>query len=574
LFALGASARPEARKSEPKSSPVVPASPLRFIPAEADLVLQVPSPRRAAETAVTLDTLQKLQTFSVVRELLDGTQARRGKQFLAYFEKEMGCKWPELLDRVAGRGIALGAKFGDKAPALLAIQGTDEAAVKKFVKTALAVAQAELDRQETGVKIARREYKGSEAASIGPDLHIARVGPVVLLSNKQEALKRALDIQDGGKSAADLPAVGEALRLLPKAPLVSLYIDMKVAHASPQGKALYKSPRDDVVQTFAIGSLLDVLGRTPYVVVGVCQEKDGFLTTVRAPRGRAGMGGDRLLHLPAEEGMPGSRPLLEPKGVLFSQSFYFDLANMWNEREKLFPKKVADDIAKGDKNTGRFLGGAKLSDLYTQTAPYKRVIVVNQPKAGYKRQPKQRIPAFAVVTELRQPEKFGRAMDTVLRGAALLATTQVKLKLTEETHAGVEITGYRFDEKAPLKNDVNDIRFNFSPCYCQVGNQYVFCSTIELARELVGLLQKEQKSPPTGQRASSLIRLYGAGGAAALKDTEDQLITQVILDQAVPPGEAREQVEAFITLVRQFGSLSLSANYHEREFRYEIRSGK
>jgi hypothetical protein len=284
------------------------------------------------------------------------------------------------------------------------------------------------------------------------------------------------------------------------------------------------------------------------------------------------MGSDLALHLPPKADDPGSRPLLEPKGVLFSQSFYLDTASIWNDRDKLFPKEVAQGLAKGDKNPALALAGAKISQLLTQAGPYHRIVVVNQPTAGYQKQPRQPIPAFAVVTELREPEKFGRSMESVLRSAALLARGQFSLKLVEEKHKGVAITGYRFDEKAPLKADVNDIRFNFSPCFARVGNQFVWCSTLELCRELVGLLQEEDAGK--GDVVVSRRRLYAAGGAELLRAFEDQLVTQTILDQAVPVEEAREQVKALVALVRRLGTLTIEATFRADEFRFEFLTGK
>jgi len=70
-----------------------------------------------------------------------------------------------------------------------------------------------------------------------------------------------------------------------------------------------------------------------------------------------------------------------------------------------------------------------------------------------------------VVLELRDPEAFSKSIGTVLRGAALLALTQVKLKMVEEKHAGCDLVGWRFDETTTFKPDVNDLRFNFSPCF-------------------------------------------------------------------------------------------------------------
>ena len=66
-------------------------------------------------------------------------------------------------------------------------------------------------------------------------------------------------------------------------------------------------------------------------------------------------------------------------------------------------------------------------------------------------------------------------------------------------------------------------------------------------------------------------RFYASGAAALLADVKEQLVTQTILDQAVPPGEAREQVEALLALVRGLGTLTLEDAYLPQEFRYDIR---
>src|SRR5436309_15641108 len=44
-------------------------SPLRFIPAEADILAEVQSPRRLVETVLKLDALKQLQTFPAAKEL-------------------------------------------------------------------------------------------------------------------------------------------------------------------------------------------------------------------------------------------------------------------------------------------------------------------------------------------------------------------------------------------------------------------------------------------------------------------------------------------------------------------------
>ncbi|HEY7426904.1 MAG TPA: hypothetical protein VH682_21895 [Gemmataceae bacterium] len=562
------------RAETPK--PQTPPGPLRLLPDQADLLVEVPQPRRLVETLTTLDMLKQLQQLAPVRELFDSTNARRFYQLLAYFEKELGAPWPQLLDRLAGRGAVLGIKFGPKpAPSLLVIQGRDEKLMRQFFQLGLSVVEQELARQEAKDKPVKKMYEGIDTVRIGAEFHAAVAGDALFLSNSEKALHTGLDRQlgRGAKSMADVPGLREATELLPPEPLVSFWLNMETVREAPAAKALYQSlPRDDPNLTVLLGHYLDLLGRSPFVCAGLYRDKDGFTATARVPRGRDGMGLDQLLHVPPP-GKPGSRPLLEPKNVLYSESNYLDVSRIWTERDRLFNEKQVKALEQFDKKSAPFLVGAKIDKLLTQAGPYYRFVAAHQSSVGYKTTPKISIPAFALVWELREPEAFGKAMETILRGAALLGGAQANLKLAEEKYKDCKLVGYRFPEDKPIKGDVNDLRFNFSPCFTRVGDQFIACSTIELCRELVDLLQKEGTTPARGDAAPTRSRLYASGTAAYLTTIEELLVTQITLDQAVKPKEAREQVRMFFDLIRQLGVLTLGSRFQDKMSQYDIRLG-
>src|SRR5262249_50350571 len=149
-------------------------TPLRLIPAQADLLAEVKQPRRLVETLLNLDLVRQLKEFAPVQEQLNSTRARRFYQLLTYFEKELGRPWPELLDGLAGGGAALGVKFGpNPSPVLVVIQGKDEELVRKFVRLGLQVFEQELARQDRlKEKPVKGSYHGVETVRLGNDLHI------------------------------------------------------------------------------------------------------------------------------------------------------------------------------------------------------------------------------------------------------------------------------------------------------------------------------------------------------------------------------------------------------------------
>ena len=67
------------------------------------------------------------------------------------------------------------------------------------------------------------------------------------------------------------------------------------------------------------------------------------------------------------------------------------------------------------------------------------------------------------------------------------------------------------------------------------------------------------------------MRLYASGVAAYLRTIENLLFTQAVLDQAVSPKEARQQVKWFLDFIQDLGALALEPHYYDKSFRYNIR---
>src|SRR5437879_4101825 len=82
------------------------ADPLDYMPASAQVVVVSDSPRKFAEAVTALEAFQKAQKLPQYRAIYDSAVAKRAFQLLAMAEKELGAKWPELLDQLAGGGVA------------------------------------------------------------------------------------------------------------------------------------------------------------------------------------------------------------------------------------------------------------------------------------------------------------------------------------------------------------------------------------------------------------------------------------------------------------------------------------
>src|SRR5947209_784919 len=466
--------------------------PFRLVPKQADAVLKVESPAQLVATVAGFEPVRQLLKFDAAREQLESTNARRFKQLIDYYEKELGAPWPVLLDRLTGGGVVAALKFerGGKPPFLLVVQSKDEALLRQTFAIVLKVTEQELARQDAKEKPTRESYHGLDVVKLNAETYAALAGSALLVANRADALHLALDLHANGpaESLAGADGPAKAKQALPPDPLAWLWVNLRPAQESAEGKELFKYPKNDPNQVILFGGLIDVIGQAPFVAAGLHRQPDGFLGVVRMPKGRDATPEGLSLHLPPA-GQNGSLPLLEPKDLVYSDSFYLDVARVWTEREKLFGKAARKSFDDAEKQVGRFLAGRKLSELLTAVGPYHRIVVAAQTKPGYKVRPQQQFPSFAFVTSMRDRD-FGNAMDGILRAVALFTGSQAKLKLVEERIGDVTLVGYRFPENGSLPNDEGNVRFNFSPCFAAVGDQFFAASTIELRRELVALLQK------------------------------------------------------------------------------------
>lgn len=551
-----------------------PPDPLRLVPASADLVLKIEKPRGLVEAFTSQPVLQQLLQFEAVRDALDTASVRRFYQLLAYYERELGAAWPELLDQTAGGGIVLAVQLSADQKdnkLLLAIQARDEKQLRKLFELVQRVVQDELDRQDAKVRLEKTTYKGVEGVKVGPDFCAAGAGSTLLVANKVDVLKTAIDRHQGdfksGPGVLEAKKFRAAKRLVGEDALAWLYFDLAKAKQAPGAKDVFSRPANDQNLTVLFGGWIDTIRRSDFVAAGFYRESDGLRLSVRLPAGRDGMTEEMAFHVPLK-GQPGTLPPLEPAGTLFSTSFYLDLAAMWEQRAKLFPPKVVKGLEDFDKQGSRFTVGTSVSKLFGQSGPYHRVVVAQPSRPAYKTGPGTKIPAFAVVTSMRDPA-FGQSLEAMLRAAGLFSLGQVKLSMKEEKVGDVTLVTYRFDEQAPLPADAGNIRFNFTPCFARVGDQFVLASTTDLGRELIGLLSKKRTPEPT--TATSRMRFSGAGAAAALKAAEDQVITQAILDRAVPAERAKEEVAQFMKYLEQLGRLEVSSDYRADQFRFDLR---
>jgi hypothetical protein len=539
------------------------ADPLAFVPPSSQVVLVADHPRRLAEVVTGLDAFKTAQTLPAVADLYDTTTARRLLRLLAFAEKELGAKWPDLLDQLGGNGVAVAARFlPEPAPAVLVLSGTDERQAEKALALAVAVIGDEIARQGGTDKPVRETVDGVEVTRFGKAFHAARVGATILVSNDGAWLREAA----AGKGRDPHPARKAALGLLPKDPLGWAWVDLASLKQTQQAKDFFDAAQKDVIQLLLFGAAVDCARRSDFLAAGLYREKAGLRLAARLPAGRDGMGEHVAVQVPPA-GTPGTLPPLEPPGTVYSHSVYVDAGYLWKNRDKLTDEETRKAIDEGEKMASKVLpSNVKLGDLLAMWGPHHRVVVANHDARPYKTEPGLKLPAFGYVASARDP-RFGPALDPVIRSAALLGTVQFGLRMSEHQHDGVTLTAYRFPENKPLADDPDGVRFNFEPCFAVIGGELVVASTVELGKKLVTEVKKG-----AGKGGPAVLRgVFRSGAAAdALAGFTDPLVTDAVLARGVGLAAARKEVADLVAFAKTLGTVTVEIDVTDKEYRADV----
>jgi hypothetical protein len=549
-----------------KTGIAAPPDPLRLLPNDVTLVLKVEKPRELVESIVNQGAYRSYQELPQVREFLESAGSRRFFQVLSHIETRLGAKWPELLDQLSGGGMALGIVTGsDPAPALLVIQGSDEKKTAAAFECFLQLFTDELARQSKLDKALMPQVvsnAGVDVLTLGDDFFVARTEATIVIANKRKMFDSALSqLKTAGpaKSVLERTNLQAARRLLGGDPLAWLWFDLQAAKQDKAFRDFLETARKEILNTLVVGATVDAVRRSEYLAVGLFRTETGLKLTGKLPAKRAELPGEFALHVPMKPDTPGSLPLIELPGMLYSQSFYLDLASLWTDRKRLLNDQILMEFEKGVADISKFIPGTTLHQLLEMSGPHHRLVAIERGTNQYKTIPDVPLPEMALVSSMKDPQ-FGKSFGTTIRTAAVVASLNFGLTMSETKQDDVGILSYRFSETKPLPADPTNIRFNFVPSFAVVDGYWILASSPQLVNELIAEVRKPI-SPAACSPAVWRGWALGSGAASGLNSRPVPIITSAVLSQGIGLAEARNQIRELAKFLNQFGTIRLSLDH-------------
>lgn len=524
-----------------------------WIPAEAGLVLDAAGARQVLDSLLSPAILGKVEESDGWQKYRKSAKGKGQQLFVSYLEKQFGCRWQEILKKLADGGLTLGV--GDGGAWVAISDAESEAFLAKAHEILLSVGKSGAKKKGTESFVQDYHYRGVDfwTLSGGKEYH-AVLGKRFVVSNKLEAFKRVLDLRSGdatgsiaenpGYATAKKQAAGAskgATLVLSPGALQALRLKGK-----NQGKPA-KEPNPLAVLLLA--GYGERLGEADWLGLGL-DAADGALD-LRVAAETGSEPAAAFAH-PAEPG-DGALPVLDVPRRLAGLSLYRDLGAFYAAKDELFPERTSGLIL-FENMMGIYFSGRDLTDeVMAELDPHVRIVVAEQDYDSERGVPAAKVPAFAVVFRMRNPEEFSPVAEEAWQKVLGMVNftrgqkAQRGLIIDRLTHSDVRFTCASFSAAGEKDKGSLDTRFNFSPSIAYFGDHLILSSEERLTRDVIDALKAEEISPGAGPLAgkTAVLELDGPGLASVVRNNREHFIRQNMVEK----GHTRDQAEREIAVL-------------------------
>lgn len=542
--------------------PTVPATAL--IGDNAVIVVHVAKPQELIERAADERAVRLVQSLPPYQEAMARQETRDALGVVDFFKAKYQVDLPQLLTKLIGGGITLAVEPDDRSLLVVdAVDGEALQAVHDFLRT---VVQGEARKQGDPDRVKSADYRGITGWSFAPGESHAIVGNRLLVANKPEVLKGALDrlLDSGGPSIQDAARYPSAMRSLGDSAQVRVFVDLSAFNQLPAFQQAMTQD-DNPLGRLLLAPFLVSVRDASWLAVGLDMSQDRVCLRFLADRQAARESALDAFAIPtAEDG--GAMPNLEVPRQIAGMSFYRDLHKFYAAKDELFPQRTGGLIF-FENMMGIFFSGRDLTqEVLAQTLPDLRVVVAQQGYDETTGVPALQLPGAAIVVRLKDAERFSLVMKEAWQKAiGLVNFTRGQgalpgLIIDTIEHAGIRYTTAHFslaDEKDP---HAVDIRFNFQPSLATQGDYLIMSSSEGLLRDLIDGLQAESqqqvRSVP-GQHTA--VTVDGGALASILDANREALVRQRMVDDGQTREEAARDIAGILAVLRYLQQLHVSA---------------
>jgi len=422
---------------------------------------------------------------------------------------------------------------------------------------------------ETDGAIRSAEYRGIKGYKVN-DLLFAQIGPWLMLSNRSELAKSLLDrhLDNNGTTLADATwrvSKNHGPCMIPpgesnnSAPLTIFTAEFDLASMRTlfSSNDLFRKKAKDFGAELLLGGVLALLQNAPSAAWELRLEPNALSTQLSIPTEMEWFAESRE-HYVGPQGRGRAQPRIELQGALASLSTYRNLSAMWLRAGDLFDQQVNDQLAQADNTLTTLFSGRDFgSDILGAIEPELRMVAVPQTWVEGQLQPSLKLPAFAMVAQLKQPEVMRKELKRIFQSfvgflnivGAMEGQPQLDLMSDNLENGPMYWAEYVVDADRKYENGL-PIQHNFTPSIAFVGNHVVLASSSNLARQLVSESdQIDTDAPKEPQGTNTSLVVDASAVQQTLLANRENLIAQNMVEKGHSRSQAVKEIDQLLNLL-------------------------
>jgi hypothetical protein len=554
----------------------------RWLPPNALAYVQIAPARIWLDHPLRL-AIAESEPFTKIWNSPDVLNARTG---LLAAEWATGMKLETFLERISAGGMYAAVDSEMRGIVILARTRDEkwlQRTLNKLVEFARNNQSKNREERQADGTVKSAKYRGIQGYQINGAV-FAFVGPWFVMSNRSELAKEVLDRHlDGSESTlADAPwrvSPTHGPRMIPpdvsdagqKMPIATAEIDLNRIRELFPTSDLYRTKAKDFGAELLLGGILALVQHAPSAAIELSMEPEALAAEASFPTRMEWFEGARE-HYVGPQGRGKSLPVLEVDGALASLSTYRNLSELWLRAGDLFDQQVNDQLAQADNTLTTLFSGKDFgTDILGAVDPELRMVVVPQTWQPDQRQPSVKLPAFALVARLKQPDVMRQELKRIFQSfigflnvtGAMEGNPQLDLMSEVYENGPMYWADYVIDADRSYENGL-PIQYNFAPAIAFVGDHVILSSHCDLARKWVqGKELLDASSDPTTPTHTELV-VHGPMMHQMLAANRDSLIAQNMLEKGHSRLQAIKEVDQLLHLVEWIDRVELALSFDTR----------
>ncbi len=539
-------------------------TPAKLLPGSTILYAEISNPPAILDGLLEHPVTKRLQEEEVYQEILKDSEVAEFLLVLDYIESELGMEWDVALKALTSGGVTFAFDAETKGAALF-FKAKDEQSLNKIVETMMKLARQDAADNNRDDPYDIDEYRGITTYGVKNGGFALYEQWLVFASNEKIGMTLLDGLLDGNtpNCLADNEQFQEAKSKIKASGAAWLYADLNAIRDAGVAKKLFTGKADDPFGEILLGGILDILEETPYVTASLSGAGQSARLRLSVPFEQSWISEARE-HYFGPRGTGQAVAIPDLPNLLFATSAYRNFSEMWLRAGDLFNERINDKFAEADSTLTTLFSGKDFGeDILGALSPEILFIATRQEFPKDRPAPALKLPAFALVAEMREPKttskEFRRLFQSLIGFFNVVGSMngQPQLELDMDKFEGGELVSATFVPLAGEEDkDPARINFNFSPTVAFSGNRIIVSSTTGLARNLIAVKEPEERD--TDMIVNTTALLSAPVAKAALEDNLSQLISNNMLEEGHSREEAETEIGILLKLLGYFQAAALS----------------